>query len=147
MLMSLIATGSSSARCRATHTEPMPPRASTRSSRYFPAMTVPSISGMEPGSPMGEIRSGRMLPCAFWAGEIGGARGARIRGGGSALDGAGGPGLYPQMLESTEKLALLQTALRQILAGEREPARASLSDLVNNHLDLEAGSADLPYFI
>lgn len=51
------------------------------------------------------------------------------------------------MLEVSEKLTLLNSALRQIIAGDRERARESLSILVNQHLNLSAGSADLCYFI
>src|SRR6185503_16507129 len=41
--MNLIATGASSWTCRATHTDPIPPRASGRSRRYLPAITAPSV--------------------------------------------------------------------------------------------------------
>jgi tellurite resistance protein len=51
------------------------------------------------------------------------------------------------MPEDPEKQRLLNSALRQIMAGDRESARESLSILVNQHLNLSAGSADLGYFI
>src|SRR6185312_16303951 len=48
--MNLMATSMSSCTCLAIQTDPMPPRASVRSSRYFPATILPSwISGI-PGS-------------------------------------------------------------------------------------------------
>lgn len=51
------------------------------------------------------------------------------------------------MLETSEKLTLLKSALRQIVAGDRELARESLSNLVNLHLNLASGGSDLRYFI
>src|SRR5690349_8489393 len=42
--MNLMATSMSRWTCRAIHTDPMPPRASVLSSRYFPAMILPSWS-------------------------------------------------------------------------------------------------------
>src|SRR4051812_15037259 len=56
--MIFTATGASSCRWRASHTEPMPPRESGRSIRYLPAITLPSRMGTIRGSLLA-VRTGR----------------------------------------------------------------------------------------
>lgn len=51
------------------------------------------------------------------------------------------------MSEPDSKLSLLERALHEIVAGDREAARGTLSHLVNERLDLSTSAADLPYFI